>query len=45
MLCAPEDDPLVGDLSGEGERPMATASVIQHGMGDWPWKLVLTSEI
>jgi hypothetical protein len=45
MLCAPEDDPLVGDLSLLGKEPIATASVIQHGMGDWPWKLVLTSDI
>lgn len=45
MLCSPEADPLAGDLSRQGLEPIATASVIQHGMRDWPWKHVLTSDI
>jgi hypothetical protein len=45
MLCAPEGDPLADDLHRLGQKPIATASVIQHRMRDWPWKLVLTSDI
>lgn len=45
MFCAPDGDPLIGALKDRGMLPTASASIIQHGMGDCDWKFVLTSDI
>ena len=45
MFCTPASDALVASLDALGLRPDASATVIQHRMGDWDWRFVLTSDI
>jgi hypothetical protein len=45
MFCLPANDPLQSELVNVGVHPSASASVIQHRMGRWDWRSVLTSEI
>jgi GNAT superfamily N-acetyltransferase len=45
MFCAPKVDRLVSLLEELGLTPAASATVIQHRMGDWDWRFVLTSDI
>lgn len=44
MFCAPLDDPLIKDLEIRGIRPAATVTVVEHGLSDWNWRFILTSE-
>lgn len=45
MFCVPAGDPLEPALAALGLTPSATASVIQHRMADWDWRVLLTSDI
>ena len=45
MFCTPTDDSLHASMKERGFTPSATATVIQHRMGSWDWRFVLTSEI
>lgn len=45
MYCTPPKDPLVASLKELGIEPAASATVIQHRMGNWDWRFVLTSDI
>lgn len=45
MFCVPSHDSLALTLAERGIYPMATASVISHGMDDCDWRFILTSDI
>jgi hypothetical protein len=45
MFCTPVEDDLARAMHDRGYLPSATASVVQHRMGAWDWRFVLTSEI
>jgi hypothetical protein len=45
MFCTPEGDALDRSVRERGCRPMASATVIQAGMGDTDWSFVLSSDI
>jgi len=45
MFCLPENDPLHAPLGGLGLSPSATAAVLQHRMGNYDWRFILTSDI
>ena len=45
MFCTPTGDALEADLERLGLAPAASATVIQHRMGGWDWRFVLTSDI
>jgi len=45
MFCTPTEDALARAMHERGFSPSATASVVQHRMGGWDWRFVLTSDI
>jgi hypothetical protein len=45
MFCTPAEDELAQAMTDAGVEPSATATLVEHRMGEWDWRFVLTSEI
>jgi hypothetical protein len=45
MFCLPESHPLITELAAAGHPADTTMTVLQHRMGHWDWRFVLTSDI